>query len=525
MRPRRDRGCPVIDLFAGPGGLGEGFSAFGRASGDHPFRIAISVEKDAWAHQTLELRAFFRQFKAGDVPVHYYDHLAGRISRQELYSKHPSEAAMAQAEAFHAEIGLSERQPLMERIVRQLHRQSECVLIGGPPCQAYSVAGRSRNKGVVGYRAEDDHRQFLYREYLRTIVHHWPMVFVMENVPGLLSATLEDGAIFERVLEDLRSPGKAVHGRGSRSRAHWYDVVALHPHGSSAREGRGFIVKSEEHGIPQARHRLILLGIRDDLRISVLPADAQLKPQEEVSARQVLAGLPKLRSGLSRGADGNDAWLDVFRAATNSRLAASARRIAGAGVAKTISRTIAGIAIPKANRGGEFIPSVDCLAKWREDWFTDPKLSGICNHSSREHMPSDLLRYLYASSFALNKHVSPRLRDFPLELLPAHENVQLALNHHGYFQDRFRVQLWDRPSTTVTSHIAKDGPSFIHPDPSQCRSLTVREAARLQTFPDNYFFCGPRTEQYKQVGNAVPPLLALQVAECVWKVLLKAGVV
>ena len=129
-------------------------------------------------------------------------------------------------------------------------------------------------------------------------------------------------------------------------------------------------------------------------------------------------------------------------------------------------------------------------------------------------MASDLQRYLFASSFAAVNGKSPELRDFPRSLLPAHRNIGLE-GKEEFFDDRFRVQLADKPSSTITCHLAKDGHYYIHYDPSQCRSLTVREAARLQTFPDNYYFCGTRTAQYKQVGNAVPPLLANQIASLV----------
>jgi DNA (cytosine-5)-methyltransferase 1 len=141
----------------------------------------------------------------------------------------------------------------------------------------------------------------------------------------------------------------------------------------------------------------------------------------------------------------------------------------------------------------------------------DPEIGGFVNHESKAHMASDLGRYLYCAVYARQrKGVSPRSRDFPEIFAPDHRSWET-----GKFADRFKVQARNAPSSTIVSHIAKDGHYYIHPDPGQCRSLTVREAARLQTFPDNYFFEGNRTQQYVQVGNAVPPYLASQIARIV----------
>jgi DNA (cytosine-5)-methyltransferase 1 len=132
-------------------------------------------------------------------------------------------------------------------------------------------------------------------------------------------------------------------------------------------------------------------------------------------------------------------------------------------------------------------------------------------------MESDLQRYLFVSSYGKLNHTSPKLENFPVALLPNHENVNEGIEEKK-FADRFRVQLANKPSKTITSHISKDGHYYIHYDPTQCRSLSVREAARIQTFPDNYYFCGPRTAQFAQVGNAVPPLLANNIANIVFPI-------
>jgi DNA (cytosine-5)-methyltransferase 1 len=235
-----------------------------------------------------------------------------------------------------------------------------------------------------------------------------------------------------------------------------------------------------------------------------------LESVDPVPIKQVLNDLPRLRSGLSKEEDSAQAWIHAVQEITDARWLnnASLEQKLKDALVSNASRVNAIL-----DRGSEFIPRSSKPEK-HANWYCDSKLEGVCNHASRGHIRADLHRYFFAAVFAQTYGRSPLLEDFPRALLPKHGNVEEALKETK-FNDRFRVQLADRPSTTVVSHIAKDGHYYIHYDPTQCRSLTVREAARLQTFPDNYYFEGPRTEQYRQVGNAVPPLLARQIARIV----------
>ncbi len=523
--PKASSEIPVIDLFAGPGGLGEGFSSLAERGHSH-FRIGLSVEMNVIAHKTLELRAFFRQFRNGRVPADYYAHLRGEISREELFAKYPEQSGAAATEAWQAELGVADEGELDRRIRKGIGKHKNWVLIGGPPCQAYSVVGRARNQGKKGYRAEEDPRHFLYREYLGIIARHWPAAFVMENVKGLLSCKVGDNRIFQQIMQDLRNPA-AVYGNGKAGQRKYdgyriYSLVRKNPgfdiFGLPMVEPQDFIIESEKYGVPQTRHRVILVGVRADIDIEpevLVPADGP------VSTGTALFGLPRLRGGLSQEEDTPGQWKSVLEGAVNSDWYKEVPEFGGVKVKEKIQKVSGNLKIPKYGRGKEFI-KFEAKAKYRPDWYLDKKLGGVCNSTTRAHIAEDLHRYLYASSYASSTGTSPKLKNFPVALHPKHKNVSKAVDSN-HFGDRFRVQLEDTPSTTVVSHIAKDGHYYIHPDPTQCRSLTVREAARLQTFPDNYFFCGNRTEQYTQVGNAVPPLLAQQIAQIVRKLLEKVS--
>ncbi|KAE8546101.1 MULTISPECIES: DNA cytosine methyltransferase [Marinobacter] len=519
----------VIDLFAGPGGLGEGFSAFKTPDGTHPFKIVASVEKEASAHKTLTLRAFYRQFLGRGIPPQYYEYLRSghKVSAEQFFSeKFPEEWAAAKRETLGGPKALgSEDHDEIFRIIKEQidgHKGRKLV-IGGPPCQAYSLVGRARNKGIKGYIAEEDHRHFLYKEYLKVLDLVQPDIFVMENVKGILTAKVNGESIFEKIREDLVCPARAIKPDEEGVERVEYELLPFaHPleghnlYGSY--QNKDFVIRAEEFGIPQARHRVIVLGVRKDLLPKELTGEllSDWRQDVQITVGEILADLPTLRSGLSR-TQPNDSqtWKDNFEKGflkVYTELAFSTE-------AQNDAKHAYDSTTRELNQGGRFVPlkqkSKNRLPEYLQRWYEDEHLLGFVNHEARNHMAEDLHRYFYASCYAAAKNgISPRSRDFPENLTPKHKNWK-----SGNFTDRFKVQAKNRVASTVTSHISKDGHYFIHYDPSQCRSLTVREAARIQTFPDNYFFEGNRTEQYVQVGNAVPPLLANYIAKVVFDLL------
>jgi len=522
--PKLTTKIPVIDLFAGPGGLGEGFMSIMDKS-KSVFDIKLSIEKDEHAHKTLTWRSFYRQFtKDGKtVPKDYYDALkeCDLVKREALIESvlnRYTEGKLAKYEAQRIELGNKKwSDKTVDKIITERlgKKSKDWVLIGGPPCQAYSLVGRARVGGIDS----EDHRVYLYQQYLRIISKHRPAIFVMENVKGLLSAEVNGEKVFPKILRDL----KLTNANGVE-RYNIYSFV------KEVNQNSDYLIRSENYGIPQKRHRVILLGIRNDIK----KTPTFLQQTKEATAKSVLDKLPKLRSGLNRShlgfemivkdgkkkkrrlyenvEDSEKAWNELMM--NNINQIQDWKEFSLNGLGEVIEA-------PKASIGSEYLPKKNTLSQRHPlySWFHDSKLGGVINHQSRSHLTQDLMRYLYSTIYVKKHQTFPRLADYAKHgkhLLPDHENVE-----SGKFTDRFRVQLPEQPATTITCHISKDGHYNIHYDPKQCRSLTVREAARIQTFPDNYLFRGSRTKQYHQVGNAVPPFLAKQIAEIVLNILKK----
>ena len=491
---KQKRTVSVIDIFAGPGGLGDGFSQYHGQSIE--FDVAASVEMTEVACETLRHRkAFLLAREAGDRPT--LNTLLARRAIKPSKRKSVTESlsknlkATIEPKVHRAELGKGSTTDDVIKTIKRKGLGKDSVLLGGPPCQAYSMAGRVKNLSNPSYSSEADKRNFLYQEYLTVLTAIKPAVFVMENVRGLLSAKVGGEKIFPRVIRDLQDPGSVTKTLKSPK----YKIYSLVKQGEvGSIPSSDYLVKAEQFGIPQARHRVILLGVRED--IGKIPRHLR-RVDSVVSVESAIGDLPKILPKISSGPSGPK------------------------DIEKVLHENLS-LLRKEAMRYG-YLELMSTLDYEVESQFSKYEVAeelvqndlGFFDHASRPHMPSDLLRYLFVASWTKTYRQVPRSKDFIFpSLKPAHKNWET-----GKFADRFKCAPCELPSNTITSHISKDGHSFIHYDPSQSRSLSVREAARIQTFEDTSFFEGPRTAQYHQVGNAVPSLLSKQIAEIVEELL------
>jgi len=442
----------VIDLFAGCGGLSEGFKQAG-------LEISAQIEMDEWACETLKTRQLYYELKNNGKIYYYHKYLRNEIKKEDLLKKFPDIKRRIEARVIQARFGYNSFNSIKKCIekskdLNEVERFN--VLLGGPPCQPYSLMGRSRDPD----RMEKDSRHYLYEHYLKILEYIKPDFFIYENVPGLFSAKASGESIFQKILDDFSELNPQ------------YEIIP--PLIKVKEKPTSYILDSANFGVPQHRKRLILIGFKKTLK-NKMPGVEELffllqkkEPEKNrkskcLNVRDAVGDLPDLKPG-----KGNDSWYGYYD--NNTELTEYQRRM-------------------RKNS------------------------QGIINHKARTHMKSDIERYKFFVEHSNNGNLRVNLKN----LLEERPDIAPNHKHQDKFLDRFKVQWWDKPSSTITAHISKDGHYYIHPDINQCRSFTVREAARCQSFPDNFMFEGPRTEQFKQVGNAVPPILAREIAKLIKK--------
>lgn len=433
----------VMDLFAGCGGLSEGFEQTG-------FEVIAQIEMDKRSCETLKTRHLYYELKKIGKEYFYSKVLKEESSHDDILDKFPEIRESVSHRVIQVEFGKESFKKILEKIeaTRKFHRAAKFhVVIGGPPCQPYSLMGRARDP----HRMRNDNRHFLYEHYLRILKNIQPDFFVFENVPGLITANKKGQEIFSQMLDDFKNINPSYEIAPS------FDEYSRRPW--------QYLLDSSRYGVPQKRKRIIFIGYKKTLT----PKNPDIK--------------------------------NVFRKILRTKVPAYR--------GSTVSDAIGDLPPLKPGEGRDY-----WFGKYQNIVFTPYQKKmrqnspGILNHRARTHMKSDLKRYKFFIEQHLNGNKSATLIDLMKErpgLTPAHNNLDK-------FLDRFKVQWWAQPASTITAHICKDGHYYIHPDIHQCRSLTVREAARCQSFPDNFKFEGPRTEQFKQVGNAVPVFLAKVIA-------------
>jgi DNA (cytosine-5)-methyltransferase 1 len=399
----------VVDLFAGAGGLSEGFHT-------QNYTMAAYVEKDRYACDTLLTRHIYWQLIRQDKRSVYLDYLKGKIQREEFYNHLEGPNPV-----INTEIRKNNRNMIVEKIrenMEQLNIKCIDLFIGGPPCQAYSLIGRARDP----YRMEKDQRNILYKYYVELLKEFQPKAFIFENVPGILNAG--KGQLFRDVCHFFENAGYKLENR---------------------------ILDSSDFLVLQKRQRVILIGWKKDISFKY-PEFNPIKHRYKV--KDIFSDLPPLQAG------------------------------------EVIERGDYATSEP-----GEYLKKMGI--RKRDDILTQ--------HITRPHTEIDKEIYRIAIKKWNEEGCRLRYDDLP-ERLKTHKSRKS-------FPDRFKVVAADLPySHTVVAHISQDGHYYIYPDESQVRSISVREAARLQSFPDDYFFEGPRTRILAQIGNAVPPLMAEKIA-------------
>ena len=348
---------------------------------------------------TLKLRAFYRYFIHENlpVPVEYYKYLAGEIERDALFRKFPEAAKCADEEALCAELGGDDFSDSYfdKIIVKVLHDEKEWLLIGGPPCQAYSLVGRSRRLGALkdgngnlidnGKEFFDDHKHKLYQQYLRIIAKYSPSVFVMENVKGILSSKLNGENIFPVILKDLQGPSIAAKAHNWGKVANYSYRTISFVTGTEPDKNRSYLIKTEKYGIPQSRHRVIILGIRDDIWKRINGSVSHLSIKKEVTVAEILENMPKIRSDFSkRKSATTDDWKSHLSYAEKMEWYYEI----DSDVKKIIQK--ADNERKKENLETRSNELKACQPKTYTDWYDDQNLTCLCNHESKTHMDSDL---------------------------------------------------------------------------------------------------------------------------------------
>lgn len=406
-----------IDLFAGAGGLSEGFVQAG-------FNPVAHVEMNTFAAMTIETRLAYYYLREMMNMGLYQDYLRKCITRSQLLANVPADLRNSVINETMSRDSLPEIFDRIDEIMESSGIKHIDAVIGGPPCQAYSLVGRAQSSHMK-IPMDKDPRNSLYKLYIEVLKHYNPKIFVFENVTGILTA--HGGMVWQDLKGRLTSIGYEIGYR---------------------------IQNAHDFGVLQNRKRMIIIGWKKGSGMHYPEF-----PKEETNAvvNDILSDLPPLCPGESAGPEYSSVSTEYER------------------------------------------------------------LSGIrCNddvltlHEARQNSPRDIEIYRIAINKWNRSHERLDYNDLPEEL-KTHRN-------RSSFKDRFKVVAGDLPACqTMLAHISKDGHYFIHPDINQHRSITVREAARIQSFPDDYFFEGPRTAQFVQIGNAVPPLMAKKIAEALRK--------